>query len=465
MDAVPSRTSTVSRGLEYSYQHARAQPTKPTLLFCHGFASSARDWHAIAAALHARGYGVLLPDMLGYGGTAKPADTAAYLPSLISRDVADILDAEGLARVVAVGHDWRAAFPSLGSNVIARVAAYTFLAVPYMPVAPPVLFHALLRAQRARYEYELDGYQLFLAEPEAPAVLQEHTDYFVSLFYARDPDTWRTHLAPTGVLRAHLEADWTTPLPAWLAPAERDARVAFFRRGGISMAWYTIHVNMAETIPEERRWPPARAPVFFGAALLDAICLPEIGHEVFRGEGFRDSDVMTREYAADHWLIVSKADDIARDLGEWLEKAVGPAPEAYVHDFLAPSAQTVLEAILYDLPLGNTDVLLRRSRLEKAGAWTRISCWKDRRSACTLPQRLHAGDPNARIRPVATGSTPRLTVHRISARVDLAIYRSSSKLRIEFSDQRAAVIGLTYAAGPVPPSIPRNMHIIEDASR
>lgn len=82
--------------------------------------------------------------------------------------------------------------------------------------------------------------------------------------------------------------------------------------------------GVAETIPEEHRWLPARAPVFFGAALLDAICLPEIGYEVFGGDAFKASDVTTREYAADHWLIVSKADEIARDLGQWLEKSVAP---------------------------------------------------------------------------------------------------------------------------------------------
>lgn len=162
----------------------------------------------------------------------------------------------------------------VGNHFPARVAAYAFFAVPYMPVAPPPDFHQLLRKQRARYGYELYGYQLFLAEPAAPAILQEHVrprllptlttlpdadarqiDSFVSLFYARDPGTWKTHLAPTGVLRANLEADWTTPLPAWLSETEKEARIEFFRRGGFPTAWYTINVD-GTSAADDIRAPP-----------------------------------------------------------------------------------------------------------------------------------------------------------------------------------------------------------------
>ena len=106
MAAAFYKDTTVSRGLTYHYYYSPAQPSKPTLLFCHGFASGSRDWQGLALLLKEKGYGVLIPDMLGYGGTAKPKDPAAYLPSLVSRDIIDILDAEKLTTVIAVGHDW-----------------------------------------------------------------------------------------------------------------------------------------------------------------------------------------------------------------------------------------------------------------------------------------------------------------------------------------------------------------------
>ncbi|THV00053.1 hypothetical protein K435DRAFT_837481 [Dendrothele bispora CBS 962.96] len=52
-----------------------------------------------------KGYGLIVPDMLGYGGTAKPLDPEAYAPSLISKDIVDILDAGGLQQSVLIGHD------------------------------------------------------------------------------------------------------------------------------------------------------------------------------------------------------------------------------------------------------------------------------------------------------------------------------------------------------------------------
>jgi soluble epoxide hydrolase / lipid-phosphate phosphatase len=106
MDASLYKDFTTSRGLNYHYYYSPPTGGQPTLLLSHGWPSSSYDWHGIIESLQPHGYGFLVPDQLGYGGTAKPEEVEAYKPSLISRDVVDILDHEGLARVVAVGHDW-----------------------------------------------------------------------------------------------------------------------------------------------------------------------------------------------------------------------------------------------------------------------------------------------------------------------------------------------------------------------
>jgi soluble epoxide hydrolase / lipid-phosphate phosphatase len=106
MDASLYKDITTSRELKYRYFFAPATPSKPTVLLCHGFPSTSRDWRHIVPYFIDNGYGVLAPDMLGYGGTDKPTDPAAYVPSLLTKDVIDILDAENLDKVVAIGHDW-----------------------------------------------------------------------------------------------------------------------------------------------------------------------------------------------------------------------------------------------------------------------------------------------------------------------------------------------------------------------
>lgn len=106
MDPALYKNFTVSRGFKYTYYASPAKAGKPTLLFCHGFPSTARDWRCFVPFFQTRGYGLIVPDMLGYGGTDKPTDPAAYLSRAMSRDLVDLLDAEGVDTAIAIGHDW-----------------------------------------------------------------------------------------------------------------------------------------------------------------------------------------------------------------------------------------------------------------------------------------------------------------------------------------------------------------------
>jgi soluble epoxide hydrolase / lipid-phosphate phosphatase len=53
-----------------------------------------------------KGYGLIVPDMLGYGGTSIVFETAPYQHSLLAKDVVDILDAEKIEKAIFIGHDW-----------------------------------------------------------------------------------------------------------------------------------------------------------------------------------------------------------------------------------------------------------------------------------------------------------------------------------------------------------------------
>ena len=69
-------------------------------------------------------------------------------------------------------------------------------------------------------------------------------------------------------------------------------------------------------------FPPSSAPIFFGGAKQDVICTPATGYATFGQKEFQDHSVTTKEYDADHWLILSKADEISRDLEAWIEGTV-----------------------------------------------------------------------------------------------------------------------------------------------
>ena len=78
---------------------------KPTILFLHGFPSSSFDWRRQFDYFASRGYGVVAPDLLGYGGTDKPHDVEAYTLKKQADEMAELLDCLGVEKLVSVGHD------------------------------------------------------------------------------------------------------------------------------------------------------------------------------------------------------------------------------------------------------------------------------------------------------------------------------------------------------------------------
>ena len=106
MDPSNYHTHKVSRGFTYNYYYTPANDGKLTLLFLHGFPSTSYDWHKQVPHFAALGYGVLVPDLLGSGATSKPMNSKDFKLCDIAKDVVDILDHLGLAKVVGVGQDW-----------------------------------------------------------------------------------------------------------------------------------------------------------------------------------------------------------------------------------------------------------------------------------------------------------------------------------------------------------------------
>lgn len=113
-----SKTVCLDDGTTYAYVHVPAtQSKKPTFLLLHGFPSSSWDWRHQIAMLKDAGYGVVAPDLLGYGDTDKPEELEAYSMKRMSGHMAELLKREGLEKVVGVAHDW-------GSGLLARLTTY-----------------------------------------------------------------------------------------------------------------------------------------------------------------------------------------------------------------------------------------------------------------------------------------------------------------------------------------------------
>src|SRR6201997_2877787 len=81
---------------------------RPVVLL-HGFPDSGRLWRHQVPALADAGFGVIVPDLRGYGRSDKPAEVEAYAMAALVGDVVAVLNEAGAPRAHAVGHDWGAA--------------------------------------------------------------------------------------------------------------------------------------------------------------------------------------------------------------------------------------------------------------------------------------------------------------------------------------------------------------------
>ena len=81
------------------------------ILLMHGFPDTAAMWQEQIAALSAAGYGVVAPDMPGFGRSTfdEPQELQQYSLRNIVTVMCGLLDALSIEKVTAVGHDWGAA--------------------------------------------------------------------------------------------------------------------------------------------------------------------------------------------------------------------------------------------------------------------------------------------------------------------------------------------------------------------
>src|ERR1700684_960083 len=91
-------------GIEYQVT-GEGQP----VVLLHGCPDAGRLWRHQVPALAGAGFRVIVPDMRGYGASAKPADVDAYNLLHLVADVGAVLADAGATQAHVVGHDWGAA--------------------------------------------------------------------------------------------------------------------------------------------------------------------------------------------------------------------------------------------------------------------------------------------------------------------------------------------------------------------
>ncbi|TVU22433.1 hypothetical protein EJB05_32127 [Eragrostis curvula] len=182
------------------------------VLLVHGFPDLWYGWRHQMAALAARGYRAVAPDLRGYGDSAAPPDASSYTTFHVVGDLVALIADLGQPQVFVVGHDWGAMVawqlcllrPDL-------VRALVNLSVAYHPRRPE---GSPLQAIKAACGE--DHYMCFFQKPGVAEAVFAKTDLkyvFKKIFGMRKPAP--LIIAKDKSFFDSIDSDGTCP--AWLS--------------------------------------------------------------------------------------------------------------------------------------------------------------------------------------------------------------------------------------------------------
>lgn len=313
------RTFLTSRGYKYSFIYVPAKDNKPTLLFLHGFPSHADDWERQIAHFAPLGYGVIAPDLLGYGDTSKPDSVASYTFKSMSDDIAQVLDHLKLESVVGVGHDF-------GANFLGRLAAYyparfwalVFLAVGSGKPARRFDIDQIQQMTKKMAGFVMFGYISWLGGEEDPhAVLEQHAKSAMSLLFAADRSAWNTSFHPLGAMEQFVTEDKQLPVGEWYTPMMQDSHLDVFgAKDGYKGAtrWYRMLVTNASLREEEESIADIKLEQP-SIIVADAQSMPP--QKGMLAEWV--SNLTSKELDSGHWTHIECAEQVNQAITEFIE--------------------------------------------------------------------------------------------------------------------------------------------------
>ena len=326
MDALAKKTLTNTRSHTYTYYTSpAASSTHPTILLCHGCPDTAAVWsHLITTFLLPSGYGAICADELGYGGTSKPSDPAAYAVDALVAELVEILDAERVAQVVVLGHDWGSILAQrLWNFHPERVKGLVTLGSAYAPpTGQPFDLEGMLEMMTGLIGYGPYWYFYLFKEKEGRKIVGEHVESFFTALHG-EPSSWMELLCRKDGLREYLMEDQKQDVLEYATEEMRAEFVERFSNDGFEgpLLWYQALIE-GRHLEKERevmgKTSVVRVPCLFIAALRDPLALPAAVQRP-REMGLLP-DLTVVEVDAPHWLMLSKPKEVGEALVKWLKE-------------------------------------------------------------------------------------------------------------------------------------------------
>ncbi len=254
----------------------------PPVILLHGFPDSGRLWRHQVPALAEAGFRVIVPDMRGYGESAKPADVDAYNILYLVADVGAVLADAGATSAHVVGHDWGAAvawaLASLAPNLVDRLAA--------LSVGHPSTFRGRVG--------QLDFDQL-------------EKSWYMLLFQF------------SGIAEEWLSADGWANFRSWSRHPDKDQVIAELEAGSSLTAglnYYRANINPESYVSPALVLPPVQCPTM-GVWSTGDFALTE-GQMMRSAEQVAGPWRYERIEGPGHWMQLEAPDQVNRLLIDFL---------------------------------------------------------------------------------------------------------------------------------------------------
>ncbi|KAL8641250.1 MAG: hypothetical protein Q9228_001921 [Teloschistes exilis] len=342
-----SKITRLPNGTTYSYVFVEPKGNKPYILFLHGFPSSSFDWRHQIPFFSNAGYGVIVPDLLGYGGTDKPEVLEAYRLKSMSDDMASLLDHLQVKEVFGVGHDWYGinkanTNPVLayslyvrGSFLLSRLAnyhpdrfiAYVFLDIGYWAPYADFDVDAINAQAERQFGYSIFGYWHFFNAPDSAQIMVDNFERSMGLCYPADPEALLQHLCPLGAARKYYEMQSSEAVAPWFSPAEQATYRQIFsaKNGGFAggLNWYKAQMGRVNAA-DERALPSERyhidKPTLMVVCTKDPVAIPAI-----QTEGMKPyvKQLEVESLDCGHWVQLVKVNEVNEILKGFFDRHRG----------------------------------------------------------------------------------------------------------------------------------------------
>ncbi|KAL6241162.1 hypothetical protein RBB50_011841 [Rhinocladiella similis] len=325
MDLLEKKEFDVSRGFTYTYYVNGAKRNLPTLLMIHGFPDSPEEFSDVVRDyLLPHGYGVIAIDCLGYGGTSKPPEREAYNYQLLAQDMKDIIDHEGVDKVISTGHDWGSPLAQRFYNFHPdRVIGLVLLNAAYnAPSTTPFNLDALLQTTIKNFGYGTTWYWKLFTAPDGAAVLDAHLDSLWTLLHAAEPEIWLETLCKEGGIRNFAEQDRRVPVMPY---ATEERRLAWFERFASGRLDAPLNYYRAATFGTQDKAMAAiprenyvvKVPHFFWGGTKDCVCRTEICDLSIKAGWTPDCTKVLVD--SGHWAHLDRPKEFGEALLGWLK--------------------------------------------------------------------------------------------------------------------------------------------------